>query len=76
MFKCHICGNTESRSDHVSEMFQVNNKRVLVEHIPATVCERCGDATFSRETAEKIRIMLHDQTKPEKKIEMDVFALP
>jgi HTH-type transcriptional regulator/antitoxin MqsA len=76
MFKCHVCGSADSHQDYVSEMFQLDNKRVLVEHIPAVVCDRCGDATFSRETTEHIRKLLQGNTKPEKKVEMDVFALP
>ena len=36
----------------------VAERRVLVEHIPAQVCERCAEATFSSETAEKTRLLL------------------
>jgi hypothetical protein len=34
---------------------------VLVENIPASVCARCGEATFSRETTERIRRMLYGE---------------
>jgi hypothetical protein len=39
-------------------------KRVLVEGIPASVCARCGEVTFSRDTTERIRRMLHGEAKP------------
>ena len=55
MFACQVCGNTVARAELVSEVFMVEGRRVLVEHIPAQVCQRCGAATFSRETAEKVR---------------------
>jgi len=50
MFKCHVCGSTESRTELVSEVFQIDGKPVLVENIPAQVCARCGEEVFSKET--------------------------
>lgn len=74
MFLCHVCGSSESREEFVSEIFQIDGKPVLVERIPARVCLRCGEATFSRETTEKIRRMVHGEAKPLKSVLMDVFA--
>ena len=74
MFRCHVCGATEAREELVSEVFQIEGKPVLVEGIPASVCLHCGEATFSRETTEKIRRMVHGEAKPLKSVLMDVFA--
>jgi HTH-type transcriptional regulator / antitoxin MqsA len=74
MFKCHVCGSTTAKNEFVSEVFTIDGRRVLVEHIPAQVCERCGEATFSRETTEKIRRLVHD-ANPSKTVSLDVFAL-
>ena len=74
MFKCHVCGNTSAKSDFVSEVFMVEGRRVLVERIPAQVCERCGEATFSRETTEKIRRLVHGAGQPVRTVPLDVFA--
>jgi hypothetical protein len=46
-----------------------------VEKIPALVCEHCGEATFSRETTEQIRRMVHGAGHPVKTVPMDVFAM-
>ncbi len=73
MFQCHLCGSTEFREDFVSEVFQINGKHVLVEHIPAKVCLRCGEMIFSRETTERIRLLVHGEGKPQKSIKIDVF---
>ena len=35
---CDVCGATEFRMESVSEVFIVDGKRILVEHIPARVC--------------------------------------
>jgi YgiT-type zinc finger domain-containing protein len=74
MFKCHVCGGTAAKSEFVNEVFTIGDRRVLVEHIPAQVCERCGEATFSREITEKIRRLVHD-ARPARTVALDVFAL-
>ena len=75
MFRCHVCGSTAAREDFVNEVFAIGDRRVLVEHIPAQMCERCGEATFSRDTTEKVRNLVHGQGRPVRTISMDVFAL-
>ena len=74
MFNCHVCGSTESRVELVSEIFQIDGQPVLVENIPAQVCARCGEEIFSRETTEKVRLIVHGKMKPIKSVQMDVFA--
>lgn len=74
MFRCHVCGSTEESQERVSEVFVIEGKRVIVEDIPASVCARCGEATFSRETTERIRRMVHGEATPLRTEVMDVFA--
>lgn len=75
MFRCHVCGNGTSRSESVSEVFAIDGRRVLVERIPAEVCERCGEMTFSRETTERIRRLVHETGRPIRTVPLEVFAL-
>jgi YgiT-type zinc finger domain-containing protein len=74
MFRCQVCGGTEARSEAVSEVFLIDGTPVLVEGIPAVVCTRCGDATFSRATTERVRRMVHGETRPVRSVRADVFA--
>lgn len=46
MFYCHVCGSTEGKEKFVNEVFQIDDKPVLVEHIPAMVCKRGGEEIF------------------------------
>ena len=75
MFKCHVCGADAAREDFVSEVFTIEDRRVLVEHIPAQICERCGEPTFSRATTERVRSLVHGGGHPVRTVSMDVFAL-
>ena len=74
MFKCQVCGSSSSHPEYVSEVFDVDGRFRLVESIPATVCDRCGEETFSRETTERIRVMLHGQQLPARSVSLDVFS--
>lgn len=74
MFQCHVCGSTESSEQLVNTTFNINDKLIVVENIPATVCKRCGDQTFAAETAEKVRLIAQERVRPIKTIEVEVFA--
>jgi len=58
-----------------SEVFFVDGRRVLVERIPAEICKRCGEATFSAETGERIRLLLHGDARPTGTLPLEVFEL-
>lgn len=58
MSTCAVCHAEENREALVDEVFHVDGQYVLVGGIPAVVCGRCGEQTFSRETAEKVRLMV------------------
>ena len=55
-------------------MFHVDERYVLVERIPAVVCARCGEPTFSRETTERTRTLVNGGTKPSKSVPLEVLA--
>jgi len=74
MLPCQVCSATEAHQALVDEVFVINGKYVLVEGIPASVCARCGEATFSRETTERIRRMVHGEVQPVRAVTMEVFA--
>jgi HTH-type transcriptional regulator/antitoxin MqsA len=73
MFACLVCSANESREEFVDEVFCVEGQYVLVGSIPAEVCERCGEQSFSRETAERVRILVQDEAEVEKLVPMRVY---
>ena len=74
MFVCHVCGSQDAEQELVDETFRIDGKLILVEKIPAQVCCNCGEVVFSSETAEKVRLLLQQKAKPEKSIQVNVFA--
>lgn len=74
-FRCHVCGNERASNEFANEVLDVDGRRVLVEHIPAMVCTRCGEPAFSRETTERVRQLVHGPGHPTRTIPLDVFEL-
>ena len=74
MFRCQECGSSQAKLEYVSEVFMIDGKPILVENIPAQVCQHCGEPVFSRETTERVRRMVHGEAEPVGTVEMDVFT--
>jgi YgiT-type zinc finger domain-containing protein len=73
VFACIVCNAEESRIELVEEVFKVDGQYVLVDGVPSMVCLRCGERSFSRETTEKVRQMVHGQAKATRSIPMRVY---
>ncbi len=73
VFTCAACHAQESREKLVAEIFQIDGQYVLVDRIPAVVCARCGEESFSRETTERVRLLVHGQAESTKSIAVPVF---
>ena len=74
-FKCHVCGGESAKEQYVSEVLDVDGQRVLVEHIPAQVCTRCSEASISRETTQRVRLLVHGAGQPVRTVPLEVFEL-
>ena len=73
MFVCSVCGADDSREEFVDEVFNIDGRHFLVEGVPCTVCSRCGEQSFSRETAERVRLMLRGESTPKRSVSMQVY---
>lgn len=69
---CDVCGNGTFRNETTAESFVVGGRIVLVEDIPARICERCGAANFSAEVAERVRRLVNEPHVPSRRIEAEV----
>jgi YgiT-type zinc finger domain-containing protein len=74
-FSCRAYGGEAAKVEFVSEVFSVGGRRVLVERIPAEVCQRCGEPSFSREMTERVRRLIHGAAQPVRTEPLEVFAL-
>lgn len=74
MKKCEVCGNTVFRQKTVDEFFRLGKETILVERVPAQVCDRCGEASFSRDTVEKVRRIVCEHSQPTRRLEVEAIA--
>jgi YgiT-type zinc finger domain-containing protein len=76
MKRCELCRSTDLQDGFVQEVFNIDGKLVLIERIPARVCPHCGEETFSRETTETVRRLVHGEVEPVRSVSLDVFSYP
>ncbi len=58
--KCDLCNGVYHRKAVVFS-FQRRGKSVIVEDVPALVCERCGDTLFSASTVQDIEDLIEHE---------------
>ena len=63
MSVCPVCNAERNRQERVDEVFRIDGRYVLIGGIPAMVCVRCGEHSFSRQAVEKVRTMVIGQAE-------------
>ena len=67
-----FCGG-ETKKMLATFSYEEENRFFLVEHVPAEVCERCGEKTYSPDVTNGLLKFAKDKFKPVKKLEVPVF---
>jgi len=70
--KCDVCGSPMNEQ-MVTYTIQLDDKLVVVEHVPATVCDQCGERMYSPETVERLQNMVWEQRSPSRMLQTPVF---
>ncbi len=71
---CDICGGTRVRS-LISYTIFYEGKPVIVENVPADVCQQCGEQYFAPETVEMLQQVVWSKKKPKRTIKTPVYDL-
>jgi YgiT-type zinc finger domain-containing protein len=70
--KCAFCGG-DAKEDLVTFSYEEGDRCLLVEHVPAQVCTRCGEKTFSPEVTDQLMRFAKNEFKPRRTIQVPVF---
>ena len=75
MAECAVCHGKNLREEPVDKVFDAGRRYVLVAGMPATVCQGCGERSFSREATERARMLVHASAAdaPAKPVPMQVY---
>ena len=61
--ECQVCeGKYEKKLITHSQYY--HGKLVVVDHVPALVCDTCGDILYEPKAAERIKHIIHAHKKP------------
>lgn len=71
--KCFECQG-ELREGKVTLHLQKNGKPVILEKVPARVCQPCGEEYLSGLVAEKVGLLLEKDWKPETVLSVPVIS--
>ena len=70
--KCVFCGGTV-REEAVTFTYEEGDRFLLVEHVPAEVCGRCGEKTYAPQVAEDLLRFAREEFEPVRTLEVPVY---
>jgi HTH-type transcriptional regulator / antitoxin MqsA len=70
--KCAFCGGRVVKRE-VTFTYEEDDKFLIIEHVPAEVCVRCGEKLYSPEVTDGLLRFARRETKPTRKIEVPVY---
>ena len=73
MFMCVVCHSKESREELVERVFKVDGRHVRIDGVPATVCRRCGERSYSAEATERMRLLVRKHGKATRTVPLYVY---
>lgn len=69
---CVFCGG-KIEKQNVNFVYDDQNSFILIENVPAEVCAKCGEKTYSPEVTEELFQLSANKIKPKKIINVPVF---
>ncbi len=71
---CDICSGVGTPA-LISYTVFYEGKRVVVENVPADVCQQCGEQYFEPETVRMLQKVVWSKRKPKRTIKTPVYDL-
>lgn len=72
--KCIVCHHGETRPGTTTVTFHREGQTLVVNEVPAEVCENCGEAYIADETAEQILQMVAEARQAQATVLVRDFA--
>ncbi len=70
--KCVFCGG-EMKRDVVTFTYEDEGKYLFVEHVPADVCQQCGEKSYSPQVTDSLLACARQKAIPVKTIAVPVY---
>ena len=72
--KCLVC-HWEMVKKKVTVDLRIGDELFVVENVPATVCNHCGERVFTPEVTRKLQALAKQRKKPPRTLTVPVFTL-
>ena len=70
---CDVCALGERGPQLIRYSLSMNDRLILVDHVPAEVCNRCGEVTLRPDVVERLQQTVWQQEPPSRLIETPVY---
>ncbi|MFB3924345.1 MAG: type II toxin-antitoxin system MqsA family antitoxin [Terriglobia bacterium] len=70
---CEVCGKGVRRDKLIRYSLSIRDRLVVVDNVPASVCDRCGETTLSPEVVERLQKTVTETRTPDRMIEIPVY---
>jgi HTH-type transcriptional regulator/antitoxin MqsA len=74
--KCEVCGIGERRNELIRYSLTLDDKLVVVDCVPASVCSVCGETTLAPEVVERLQQTIWESRTPVRVLETPVYKFP
>jgi YgiT-type zinc finger domain-containing protein len=71
--KCEVCSIGSRRRQAIRYTLSTPQGVILVEHVPAEVCDRCGEVTLTPEVVERLQQTIWKNEPPARMLETPVY---
>jgi HTH-type transcriptional regulator / antitoxin MqsA len=69
---CRFCGG-HLESQLVTRLEEADGRWMLIENVPALVCQQCGERYFTPQAHDRVVMLLSGEEKPVRTTEVEVF---
>ena len=69
---CDVCGAGERKLQKIRYTLAIGERLVVVDHVPADVCDRCGEISLSPDVVERLQHAVWEE-RPSKVVETEVY---
>ena len=70
--RCDLCGGRVEKK-FISYNLFYEGHWIIVENVPAKVCQQCGEKLFEPKVVEQLQKIIWNKGQPQKKIKTPVF---
>lgn len=71
--RCEVCGVGERQEKAIRYCLAVGEQFVVVENVPAFVCDRCGETTLQPNVVERLQNTVWSSNRPVRLLETRVY---